>query len=37
MHLDWLFAFVIPVARFNIAQAIKDSACPALETTTCLH
>lgn len=37
MHLDWLFVLVMAVERFNIAQAIKDSACAALEMTTCLH
>jgi hypothetical protein len=35
MHLDWLFAFVIPVARFSIEQAINDSACPASDMATC--
>lgn len=37
MHLDWLFAFVIPVARFSIEQAINDSACPASDMAICLQ
>jgi len=37
MHLDWLFVLVMAVVRFNIAQAIKDSACAALEMASCLH
>lgn len=37
MHLDWLFEFVIAVARFSIARAIKDSAWAASEMIICLH
>lgn len=34
-YLDWLLVFVIAVARFSVACAIKDSASSVLEMITC--
>lgn len=36
-NLDWVFEFVIAVARFSIAHAIKDSACWASLIMTCVY